>query len=77
MEDQPKDNKAKAGNEQSEQYQQLEIDGGKPKVLKSTTYIFSANLYGSNMCWEALGPYHSWDKILQSMIRIKIPEDMI
>ena len=32
------------------------------------------------MCWEALGPYHSWDKILlcaQSLIRMKIPEDMI
>ena len=48
--------------------------------LKFTTNIFSVNLYGSNMCWEALGPYHSWDKILlcaQSLIRMKIPEDMI
>ena len=38
MEDQPQDNKAKAGNEQTEQYQQLGNDGGEPK-LEGTAFF--------------------------------------
>ena len=38
VEDQPQDNKAKAGKENNEQYQQLRIDGGEPKLEGTCLY---------------------------------------
>ena len=40
-------------------------------ILENTLWIrvimkWQSDLYGSNICWEALGAYHSWNKMLMT-----------